>query len=558
LNIGNSCGIVGENKPMITIYYRRVRGVRAVSEIDIGKSEKEIYQHISRDYNKRGELALCEGITMNRDLKNILFYQAFFTDCKWHNCDLTQASANGATFRYNDHVNSKIDYASLQYCNFFQDVFHDCSMQGSNFTQSTFFNTGLDDCLILGTSFMNAVFHRCIIKNCKIKSSNFELCRFQDVKMEDLDLSNLNFRFSYLKNVHMNNVILPFIQIPYTFNGLQYVFQTRDNIYFESHANKEKRIGLESYKKLIDHLISFFSKQQSFFPLANCYDVKGDQESAKQANKNGVIESVICKDFSSLYYYCIQASTVLELSYDERKALYQTINDNIPKNLSPIDNFQFGQYFPLVKQLLFDNPHNRPVMTLSIQTNITINNSPELGILLGVIESAANSSTIQLDGQHIEVRRNSPALIGLTCSGDVMALLQTLENIWKILSPILQDIANFATIAGMLAALYKYINTVNKSHRDHTRKRKKAINDETMAKIDSIRSEINSEYNNKFIEKSTIDNQPNQSSLSVPMVEELKKKGIRILSGDVQLLNTVCDNKLDDLYEQYLQEYYSI
>ena len=57
----------------------------------------------------------------------------------------------------------------------------------------------------------------------------------------------------------MKNVCLPFIQMPYTFNGLQYIFNTSDDIKISSHDSSTKFIKLETYKEMIQDFIIFFN-----------------------------------------------------------------------------------------------------------------------------------------------------------------------------------------------------------------------------------------------------------------------------------------------------------
>ena len=78
------------------------------SEDEACRAESNIYRHISRDFNIRGQLGSGNGLEeMPKDLKNAVFYQAIFASGIWNQCDLTNVSGNGTVFRYNDFDKSQ-------------------------------------------------------------------------------------------------------------------------------------------------------------------------------------------------------------------------------------------------------------------------------------------------------------------------------------------------------------------------------------------------------------------------------------------------------------------
>ena len=547
-------------------------------------TEESIYKHIKNDYNRKNQFSACNNVNMDTDLRNIVFYNASFKKCKWYGCDLTNSSANGNVFSENDFLNSHIDNVSMQHCRFSEEVFHNCTFRGSNFTHSTFHYSMFKDCEIHGSSFREALFNNVVLNNNKISSSDFELCRFQNTRLENLDLSSLNLRYSFFEHITMHKVTLPFLQMPYTFNGLQFVFKTDDEIDFESREKEENgTISYKRYTRMLPDLIAFFQKRQEYFPLANCYDVKGDSKRAQESNKTGIKQCVLSRDFRLLYYYCLQAACVLKCTQKNRAEIYKNINHDLQGiPLSSAEYYQFGYYFPMIKKLLLDNPGDKPTLSVSMRTNIEPSDYEGLGYFLHLLETLQDTDKLRLDGQHIEVRRNSPAIIDWLSSGGAETLFALLQKTYSVLQPILQDAANIVTIMG-LAAILKTKSTqqtpkkeINETFIDSSRSAITTSTDYFKTKmggqnkkdsaetheINILRNEIQSLFQSdiKSVDKcSLMSNAVTVSNMEkkqlTQWINELQRRGIQILDFDVQILDGE-KNILEHLYQQFFNQYY--
>jgi uncharacterized protein YjbI with pentapeptide repeats len=521
---------------------------------------------------------------MDTDLRNIAFYNASFKKCKWYGCDLTNSSANGNVFSENDFQSSHIDGVSMQHCRFSEEIFHNCTFRGSNFTHSTFHYSILKDCEIRGCSFREVLFNNVILNNNKISSSDFELCRFQNTRLENINLSSLNLKYSFFEHIIMHKVTLPFLQMPYTFNGLQFVFKTDDEIDFESREKEENgTISHKRYTRMLPDLIAFFKKRQEYFPLANCYDVKGDSKRAQESNKTGIKQSVLSRDFRSLYYYCLQAACVLKCTQENRTEIYKNINHDLQEiSLSSAEYYQFGYYFPMIKKLLLDNPGGKPTLSVSMRTNIEPSDYEGLGYFLHLLETFQDTDTLRLDGQHIEVRRNSPAIIDWLSSGGTETLFALLKKTYSVLQPIFQDTANIVTIMGIAVTL-KHKSTsrtpkkeTGKTLTDSVRSDMATSKDFSKIKMEgqiekdpSVINEINilrNEIHNLLRQDiKSVDKQflipaeitvPNTKKKQLTQwISKLQRHGIKILDFDVQILDGE-KNILEHLYRQYFNQYY--
>lgn len=520
------------------------------SEDSINKAESKIYKHIFRDFNIKGQLNSGQGVDeLPKDLKGTVFYQAMFESGLWNNCDLTDVSGNGTIFRDNDFYQSKINNVSMQYCSFAKDVFQDCMFKGSNFANSTFTNCAIQDGEIYGCSFLGAEFYSGILRNTKISSSNFELCRFRKMHLENIDLRQLTLNYAFFEDVTMEKVCLPFIQMPYTFNGLQYIFNTSDNVTISSDARYTKEINRETYKGMIQDFVVFFNAKNQYFPLTNCYIVQNKMEEAILCNETGIKKSAVLHDFRSLYFYCIQASQILKISREKRTILYSEIN-NILSNvqLTEGEYHQFYIYFPMIKKLLFDTPKDNPVLTLTIHTNIDPADYNKLSILLDALEKATNECGISLDSKHIEIRHNSPNVIDFFSSGQFNDLISNFQSIFYVLRPIIADLASVITIGGAIGATGKIIS--NKVDKKNVKVRKK----QPTSEIIKLRKELN-----KLLANNGDSNQQSPScnvSIEKTFFEKLasikdilQKSGILITSLEIHFLDGK-EDILDTLYNR--------
>lgn len=516
----------------------------------INEAESNIYKHIFRDFNICGQLSSGQGAyEMPKDLKNTIFYQAKFDSEVWNGCDLTNASGNGTIFRDNDFYESIIDNVSMQYCSFTKDIFQKCSFNGSNFANSTFTYCAIQDSEIYGCSFLGTEFYSGILRNTKILSSNFELCRFRKCILENIDLRELTLNYAFFEDITMKNVCLPFIQMPYTFNGLQYIFNTSDDITISSHDSSTKVIKLEKYKEMIQDFIVFFNDKDQYFPLTNCYVVQNKIDLANECNETGIKKSAVLHDFRSLYFYCIQAVQMLKMPREKRILLYSKINTILSDaQLTEGEYHQFYLYFPMIKKLLFDTPNDNPVLTLTIHTNIEPNDYNKLSILLDALEKATDECGISLDSKHIEIRHNSPNVIDLFSSGELYDLISNFQNIFYVLRPIIADIANVITIGGTIGATGKFIS--NKIGKRQANTHKKQLSPEVVI----LRKELNrllanngESYKQSPAYNINIENIFFEKLLSVK--SNLQQSGIIITNLEIHFLDGK-EDILDALYHQ--------
>ena len=545
------------------------------SQEESQNAEKTIYSYIVRDYNARGNLDSANGMSMPTDLTDAILYESTFDECTWGTGDWTNLSGNGCRFSSCDFFTNKIHNAALQHTLFNRAVFYNCTLQGSNFAYSTFAWSIINNCPIIGSAFTGTVFNHVLFQNTSITHSNLELCKFQDTEFDNIDLSNVALKYSFFHNASMNNTILPFMQIPYIFGGLKYVLSTKDNISIATTNKKAPFISVKEYKKLLPQLIVFFSGHNEYFPLANCYFANEQYTLAEQANEEGIINSATIHDFRRLYFYCIQATQEIGITRTNRMKLYNTINQLLAvSKLNKAEYLEFRHYFPMIKQLMYDNPNNSPTLLLSFHTNIASDDFDNLGLFMRTLDEIAEKCCVKLDSKRLEIRHNSPNIVDWIPIGHVDQLLQLLQNTWDIMQPVLSNaLQNASNVTTIITGLYglnkmrKKKTNKNQKHFDNLEKKENELqeieknNTQNISNdhIETLKLRINLLKKEQLWQKNGANYTRIYKKNSEKIVKEfndrinsLKCAGVYIDTFEVQLLDDQSDT-LDKLYNSNIE-----
>lgn len=339
-------------------------------------------------------------------LQNAIFDDAAVTGSSFFECIFTNCRMNGADF----------EFCSFDSCNFFDTPLLNESYNNSTFYNTKFINSPFTSCTLTGVLFKLALFSRSSLEHCTLEGAIFEDCTF-----ENINLSNLNLEFIELKKISMNNVILPFSQIPYIFGGIEYIKDTEDNIWMGT--DEGKPISKEEYlANVIPLLCKYYEKKEEHFPLANIYLGLGDKIKAYKHMKLGMQYCVVLKDFRMLKYFCKLAARNNEFTYTELNALYKSIQKFLPQDaLNQQQLHNYAKHIGEIKTILFSK-HDMPKVTFSIRTNIEPDNISSLSNLIEDIfmikkKICNESSTVQLI-----LEQNSPFIVTLNITGELFNL----------------------------------------------------------------------------------------------------------------------------------------
>lgn len=295
--------------------------------------------------------------------------------------------------------------------------------------------------------------------------------------------------------------------------------------------------------------------------MTNCYIVNHQKELAVQCNEQGIITSALRHDFRSLYFYCLQASKILQITPAQRKQIYSKIQSALTEPVLNVAEYhQFCIYYPMIKRLLFDRPTEKPILMLSLKTNIEPNDYDRLSTLIAALEEVTQPYEKNLDSKHIEIRHNSPDIVDFILSGNFQLLLDNLQTVYDMITPIIGDLSTYMTVG---AGLYQVIKKLHEQHRKKAKKKIAEENnpiDETpkeehrIPDIKSVRDEINRLHDAQVervleqIQSSEV-NSPVLNRELVNLQEKLRHSGIVIEDIEIQYFDEDGDI-LSSLYQK--------
>jgi uncharacterized protein YjbI with pentapeptide repeats len=419
---------------------KRTQGLPFYSrdELSIALGELEKHGQVNAcNNNKVFEIAI--GATYSGDYTRKSLKRSNLTQCKFIEADFTRVAATGSKFLKSDFIDCNINGANFQYCDFSGSSIRTENkkiiLEGSNFSESIFSDSKLHDLAIVACSFSQVLFYKSIIKNCNIKSTTFENSTFINCTFENIELRNLNLEYAEFKNVKMKNVVLPFSQMPYTFGGLKYLFETNDNVFLSSKKNQEEKITIDEYKKSLIYLEKYYLSINEFFPLTNIYLAQKKLDYAYQSIISGLVYSVQNKDFRMLKFFCRLASISDCFSSKQLLELYNKIHEIIPAEhlyISELHNYEI--HIGEIRTLLLNNKVNKLSAQINIKTNIENQNSIDLGYLIKVLNETIRLSNDNLKWDMIEIRHNSPYELFLQISSsDYTFIISSIVFVYTVL-----------------------------------------------------------------------------------------------------------------------------
>lgn len=417
-------------------------GLPSYSIRDLDSAMNEIEKHgQNKACNNNRLFKLGYGATYNGDYTRMSLKRTFLKECKFKNANFTNAAVTGSRFSNTDFIDCIISGANFQYCDFTGSTIKnfDCNlvMDTSNFSQSNFSNAKLIDINITACTFSQVLFERTLIQNCRIISSTFENSFFGTAYLRDLELRNINIDYADFSGVKMDNVVVPFSQIPYTFGGLSYLFSTSDNVWVSSKINSSNRISVDEYKRVVPSLGIYYLSINEFFPLANIYIAVGNDEYALKAIVNGLLYSVNIRDFRMLKYYCKLATTNTRFTNDNLKYLYERISELLP--VSDLTNSELHNYlihFGEIRTMLLDNDYRKPSLEIIIKTNIDSDDAHRVGLLIRFINRILDEVGSLSKSSYIELRHQSPYEFLIRCIDTpdklIAVVISLLTLLWRI------------------------------------------------------------------------------------------------------------------------------
>ncbi len=387
--------------------------------------------------NRIFEAALGANYSGNYYRKSIK--RSYLKECRFINANFDRAAATGSKFLNSMFINCKLSGANFQFCDFTGSSFlaenEDNKVEGSNFSESNFSNVNLTGLKIAACSFSRALFKDALINSCEIKSTTFESTIFIETKFQNMNLRNLNIDYADFINVKMENIVLPFSQLPYTFGGLTYLLQTNDKIWISSKINEGEKITIEEYKSTFGNLEKYYISIDEFFPLANIYLAKGEYDYAYQAIVSGLLYSIQMKDFRMLKFFCRLAARSDRFSRLQLQKLYDRIHEFTPLNkLNVSDLHNYEIHIGEIRSLLLNSEGIKLTAQINLKTNIESVQYDKLAFLVYCLNEVIKAVDPKLKWNYIEIRHNSPYELLLSISNsDVTILISAIVFTYTIL-----------------------------------------------------------------------------------------------------------------------------
>jgi uncharacterized protein YjbI with pentapeptide repeats len=342
---------------------------------------------------------------------------SFFSKCKFDDCSMYQADFEFCTFN-NCRLSAKNKIiSSFNNCDFSDCFFNDSIFQSCTFTGATFQNCEFENIQIINSTLENALFFKCSFKN--------------------MNLRSLNMDFVQLVKPRMDNVVLPFSQIPYMFGCLEYLSETQDDVRISS--GNDHDISPSEYfdlalPKLADYWSSMCSSRSEFyFPLSNTYIASHNYMKALSSLSNGLQASVLATDYRMLKFYCKLISRSNLFDQTGTHKFYDHINRFAPKNrINSPQMRSFMRNIGEIRAELFTS-YETPKLIITYKTDMSLSDNEKVGVIIGKLFSYVKMSKAQTPNYvEIKLSENSPLLISTSISGteeNIVALLPIMLHI---------------------------------------------------------------------------------------------------------------------------------
>lgn len=363
---------------------------------------------------------------IKKDFNGKRIKNGYFKNCSFEGTSFAFTGGAGTRFIGCNFDDCIFNGANFQFCDFTTATFSsEKSIEACNFNQSTFNNATLKHISVKNTSISQAQFIDSNIENVVFEHSTMQENHFKNTYMSNVSFAESNLEYSIFENVEMNNVILPFHQVPYIFGALQHLIDTPNTVQIAFANSQKPPIELSEYLNLMPHFCTCYEEQFEYFPLANIYLAARQYDKAFAAIENGISYCLCMKDFRKLKMLCKLA---VQSKHYERKqllSLYQLIcNSYMSIEFSESDRYYYGMHIDEIKSILLNPLEHNIKLHMVLSTNITYKNYDDLGIIISLLEDCMKLYNISPDHSEIDIRHNSQPISILT-----NILAQNAENV---------------------------------------------------------------------------------------------------------------------------------
>lgn len=346
-----------------------------------------------------------------------------FTGQRIKNGDYKACHFNGTSFKYAGASGSRflsctlndciIQGANMQFCDFSNSYIQNSNnteamISASNLNQSCFYNTKFRSLHIENSSISQSQFFKTKISDCKFTHTTLQDNNFRNAFIENSSFIGCNMEFSVLHNTILKNVVLPFHQIAYIFDGLQGITSPENDVKITSSMENAPILNVEEYLKLLPVFSDYYFEEREYFPLANIALFENKQELAQKYIYEGLKEYIRQRDFRKLKSLCRLA--VIQGNFGRHflsELYFRIVQYFMSIELTASEQYQFNLHIDEIKNILFDNTEKSHIV-LALKTDLTIENVNEFTGLISILEDCFKYSKIPNNEYSFEIKHNSP------------------------------------------------------------------------------------------------------------------------------------------------------
>lgn len=359
------------------------------------------------------DAGMTHSVFKNCIFKSVKFDRAAVTGSLFERCDFFDCSLDDADFEFCEFIDCKISIKEV----------NGCSFNNSNFIKTIFKKIVFNSCTFTGT-----FFDKSEIVNVKINYSTLESACFSECKFKNLNWRDLNLEYTELIKPEMNNVVLPFFQIPYIFGALDYLVGTTDNVRI---SFKKSSIDIQKYlSDGIDYLLDEYTKQQNLFPMISIYLFGNRQNPVKAADyllfELNNLKSA--RDFRGIKFCCKLIALSKKFNDKQLSAFYEAIT-RMDISLDPhsAEMRSFARNFGEIRSILFSHK-NRKSLKVKFRTNIGIEKDIRFAKLTNYLYNFSKPGHSDKICSKMSLECNSPLIITFEIEGEINYFGQILQS----------------------------------------------------------------------------------------------------------------------------------
>lgn len=443
---------------------KNLHALSEYTEKDFQTATERILRHRQSVIKFSSSLSGANGAIFNGKYTLGRVSHSYFSNCFFRGAFLDRVAGPGSIFSHVNFDNTDLNSSGFQNSTITFCKYENCNLTSCNMSNCYISDTDWIDCNLQGFNLSGSYLKNCAVLHNKSNPGNLGDCYFDKVHFEGHRLTNMNLEFSHFKEVTMEDVVLPFSQMPYIFGGLTYLLNTGDNISISSHINANDKISVEEYIEVLYDMIVFYSYKKEYFPLANILLALQYEKEAWQTVFAGIVMASNQRDFRMCKYFCELITSKGNITTRQMQSLYQALLKNTPiQTLSEAQYYEYNKYIPEIRTMLLDNPNKQPHGTLMLTTNITVSESENISTLLSCLDSFIHLDCCPLEKPSLEITHNSPLAIIIHLCGTPITILSVMFFILTVTSKVCKT---YNDIAQAIIATQDIIENNNKIERN--------------------------------------------------------------------------------------------